>query len=321
MLAGGGLEIFRSVSFDASLQQFAASVHRRNHPSEVYIGQLPGPNWSRLTHHNPFLENISLGRQTTIEWSGPDGIIIQGVLTYPIGYVDGQVYPLAILPHGGPEGVSIDGWNTNPLYPTQVLASNGYVVLKPNYRGSGGRGSWFTMANHRDLAGKEFEDVIRGIDYLAYRGLADPKKVGISGTSYGGYFSAWAGTKHSNRFAAAITFAGLSNWISFIGTTDIPHEMSITHWDLWWFDNQGINRDRSPVSHIHNSNAPILVAHGLADERVHPEQSLQLYQFLKLNDVPTGLVLYPRQPHGLTERAHRIDFMERVVDWFDTHVK
>ncbi|MDG5767743.1 S9 family peptidase [Balneolales bacterium ANBcel1] len=321
LLAGDGLEVFRSVSFDSSGETFAASVHRRDHPSEVYLHTLDGTGWERLTRHNSFLDNLTLGRQETITWEGPDGLLIEGVLTYPVGYEDGESYPLAILPHGGPEGVSLDGWNTRPLYPAQVLASHGYVVLKPNYRGSGGRGSAFTMANHRDLGGKEFEDVIRGIDHLAYDGVVNPRKVGISGTSYGGYFSAWAGTRYSDRFAAAITFAGLSNWISFMGTTDIPHEMSITHWDLWWFENHGLNWDRSPIAHLQNANTPILVAHGMADDRVHPEQSIQLHQFLRLNDIPTGLVMYPRQPHGLVERAHRIDFMERVVDWFDRYVK
>ncbi len=320
-LAGGDLEIFRAVSFAQNGRHFAAAVNRRDHPPEVYMGSITNGEWRRLTHHNRFLENRKLGRQTTIEWLGPDGLLIEGVLTYPVGYEEGQVYPLAILPHGGPEGVSIDGWNTRPLYPAQVLASEGYVVLKPNYRGSGGRGSWFTMANHRDLGGKEFEDVIRGIDHLAYQGLVDPRKVGISGTSYGGYFSAWAGTRFSDRFAAAITFAGLSNWISFMGTTDIPHEMSITHWDLWWFENQGLTWDRSPVAHLQGARTPILVAHGLADDRVHPEQSIQLHQFLKLNDIPTEMVMYPRQPHGLVERAHRLDFMERVIDWFNRYVK
>lgn len=320
-LAGHGREIFRSVSFDGTLDFFAAAVHRRDHPPELYTGRLPGPQWTRLTHHNPFLEDRLLGRQETITWYGPDGMLIEGVITYPVDYHTSTAWPLAILPHGGPEGVSIDGWNTRPLYPAQVLAANGYVVLKPNYRGSGGRGSAFTMANHRDLGGKEFEDVLWGIDHLAYNGVIDPARVGISGTSYGGYFSAWAATRYSDRFAAGITFAGLSNWISFMGTTDIPHEMSITHWDLWWFENEGLNWDRSPVAHLRTAGTPLLVAHGLADDRVHPEQSMQLYQFLRLNGIPTQLVMYPRQPHGLTERAHRIDFMNRVLDWFDRHVK
>jgi len=321
LILGGGREIFRSVSFDGHTDWFAAPVHRSDHPAEVYVSSLLEPEWRRITHHNTLLDDLVLGDQETIEWEGPDGLRIEGVLTYPVDYRQGTAYPLAILPHGGPEGVSLDGWNTNPLYPAQVLASNGYVVLKPNYRGSGGRGSAFAMANHRDLGGKEFEDVIRGIDYLAYQGVVDPGKVGISGTSYGGYFSAWAGTRYTDRFSAAITFAGLSNWISFMGTTDIPHEMSITHWDLWWFENEGLVWDRSPVAHLQKARTPILVAHGLADDRVHPEQSMQLYQFLNLNDIPSQLVMYPRQPHGLVERAHRIDFMERVVDWFDQYVK
>lgn len=105
-----------------------------------------------------------------------------------------------------------------------------------------------------------------------------------------------------------------------MGTTDIPHEMSITHWDLWWFDNPGLVWDRSPVAWMNQANTPLLVVHGLADDRVHPEQSIQLYQFLKLRGIPSGLVLYPRQPHGLVERAHRLDFMERVVDWFNRYV-
>ncbi len=323
LLVGGGREIFRSASFDDASDRMATAVHRRDHPSELYVLVGPGAqsNWVRMTNHNTFLDGRTLGRQDTISWEGPDGLRIEGVITYPVDYNERSTYPLAVLPHGGPEGISIDGWNTRPLYPAQVLATHGYVVLKPNYRGSGGRGSGFAMANHRDLGGKEFEDVLRGIDHLVYDGIVHPGQVGISGTSYGGYFSAWAGTRYSDRFAAAITFAGLSNWISFMGTTDIPHEMSLTHWNLWWFENEGLNWDRSPVAHLQKARTPILVAHGLSDERVHPEQSMQLYQFLNLNYIPSSLVMYPRQPHGLTERAHRIDFMERVVNWFDQHVK
>lgn len=320
-IAGGDLHIFRSISFDRSGRTFAAAVNRRDHPGEAYVGNFRNGSFTRLTFHNEFLRDRALGRQETVRWSGADGVKMEGVLTFPVGYQQGVRYPLTVLPHGGPEGISIDGWNTRALYPAQFLAANGYFVFKPNYRGSGGRGSWFTMANHRDLGGKEFEDVLLGIDFLEESGYIDPERVGMSGTSYGGYFSAWAGTRFSYRFAATITFAGLSNWISFTGTTDIPVEMSLSHWDLWMFDNTGQYWDRSPVAHLMGSNTPILVAHGLSDERVHPEQSIQLYNFLRLLEVPTDLVLYPRQPHGLIERAHQLDFMNRVLDWFDTYLK
>ncbi len=320
-ILGGGPEILRSLDLADDRDRFAAPVSTPAHPNEVYVGSFRARTAQRLTDHNPWLEGVALADQETIVWEGADGWRIEGVLTRPLGLPDGERAPLAVLPHGGPEGVSVDGWTTRALYPAQLLAANGYAVLEPNYRGSGGRGVAFSMGDHRDLGGKEFEDVLAGIDHLAEMGLVDPERVGISGTSYGGYFSAWAGTRHSDRFAAAITFAGLSNWISFTGTTDIPVEMSEVHWNLWWFDNPGQTWDRSPVAWLVGADTPILVAHGLADDRVHPEQSLQLHQFLELKGVPTGLVLYPREPHGLLERPHQIDFMRRMLEWFDRHVK
>ncbi len=320
-LLGGGEEIFRSASPDGSNRSFAFSVNTKNHPGEVYVADARRAEFQRLTYHNTWLNERELGEQSSITWKGADDKEIEGILVKPVGFEEGVRYPLAILPHGGPEGISMNGWNTRPLYPVQLLANEGYVVFKPNYRGSGGRGTEFASANHRDLGGKEFDDVLLGIDDLDEAGLIDPDKVGISGTSYGGYFAAWAATRHSDRFAAGITFAGLSNWISFMGTTDIPHEMSVVHWDLYWFDNPGQNWERSPVAWLNQADTPLLVATGLADERVHPEQSIQLHQFLEMKGIPTGLVLYPRQPHGLTERAHQLDFMNRVIDWFEEYLK
>lgn len=320
-IAGGGSEILGSVSFDSRMRRFAASAHTREHPREVYVGDARNGQLNRVTTHNGWLHQVEFAQQETITWEGADGWQIEGVLVRPLNHVPGVRYPLAILPHGGPEGISYDGWTTRALYPAQYLAANGYAVLMPNYRGSGGRGVAFSKGDHRDLGGKEFKDVIAGIDHLAAEGLVDPERVGISGTSYGGYFSAWAGTKYSDRFKAAITFAGISNWVSFTGTTDIPFEMSIVHWDTWWFDDPGLAWDRSPLGHVNGTKTAILVGHGLADPRVHPEQSIELYTALRIKGVPTGLLLYPREPHGLLERAHQLDFMQRMLEWFDTHVK
>ena len=320
-IAGGDKEIFRSVSMDNRNRSFAASVNTAIHPGELYLGNVRRGSFTRLTHHNEWLSDRELGSQYSITWKGADDVEMEGILVKPVGYEEGNRYPLAILPHGGPEGISMNGWNTRPLYPVQVLANEGYVVFKPNYRGSGGRGTAFASANHRDLGGKEFDDFLYGIDHLEEKGLINPDRVGISGTSYGGYFAAWAATRHTDRFAAGVTFAGLSNWISFMGTTDIPHEMSVVHWDLYWFDNPGQNWERSPVAWLNQADTPLLVATGLADERVHPEQALQMHQFLEMRGIPTGLILYPRQPHGLTERAHQLDFMERVIDWFNKYLK
>jgi dipeptidyl aminopeptidase/acylaminoacyl peptidase len=318
---GGGLEIARAISLADDNDRFAAAAHTRTHPNEVYTGSLSAGAMTRRTDHNPWLAERRWARQETITWTGAEGMEIEGVLVYPLDHQEGQRYPLAILPHGGPEGISLDGWNTRALYPAHVMSTEGYAVLKPNYRGSGGRGPAFSMANHRDLGGTEFEDVLLGIDHLAEIGLVDADRVGISGTSYGGYFSAWATTRHPERFRAGITFAGLSNWLSFMGSTDIPHEMALVHWDLYYWDDPDLYNDRSPVNHINENTRPTLVVQGMVDERVHPEQSIQLYNLLRLRDVPTGLVMYPREPHGLLERAHQLDFMRRQIEWFERYVK
>ena len=318
---GGGSEILASVNLDSRRRTFAAVASTARYPAEVHTGTLRRGSLERITHHNDWLDDVQLASQETIEWTSPDGHRIQGVLIHPLNEQPGTRYPLAILPHGGPEGISLNGWTTRALYPAQVLAARGYAVLMPNYRGSAGRGVAFSKADHRDLGGKEFEDVIAAIDHLSEVGLVDPERVGISGTSYGGYFSAWAGTRHSERFKAAITFAGISNWVSFTGTTDIPYEMSLVHWDLWWFDNPGIAWDRSPLAHVDEDDTPTLVVHGAVDQRVHPGQSRELYQLLKLKGVPTGLVVYPREPHGLRERMHQLDFMHRAIEWLDRHLR
>ncbi len=314
-------KIFQSFNAHPASERFVAVGHTREHPQELFAGRLDGGELTRVTFHNPELDSVQLARQETVEWTGADEWAIQGVLTYPVDYVEGQRYPLVLQVHGGPEGVSLDGWTTVATYPVQILAANGYMVLEPNYRGSAGRGVAFSKADHDDLGGKEYEDVLAGIDALVERGLVDGERVGTGGWSYGGYFSAWAATRHSERFKAAVVAAGLTNWVSFTGTTDIPQEMSLVHWDQWWWENPELHWARSPLAHIDKAQTATLIAHGTADARVHPEQSLELYTALRTKNVPTELVFYPRQPHGLVDRAHQIDFAERVVKWFNTYMK
>jgi dipeptidyl aminopeptidase/acylaminoacyl peptidase len=300
--------------------RLAFAAHSSSHPAELFVAE-PGTRGPRkISDHNPELRKLKLAPQEVVSWKAPDGLEIFGVLTYPLDYVKGRRYPLVLQVHGGPEGISLNGWSSGALYPVQPLASRGYVVLQPNYRGSQGRGVAFSKADHDDLGGKEFEDVLAGIDVLVDAGVVDPERVGTGGWSYGGYISAWAATRHSERFAASIVAAGLTNWIAFSGTTDIPHEMALVHWDSWWFDEPELHWQRSPLAHLNQARTPTLIVHGTADDRVHPEQSLELYTALRLKEVPTQLVYYPREPHGLNERAHQLDFVTRVLDWFDQYL-
>lgn len=314
-------EVLSTVFYHKPSGKLVMTASAHTHPNELYVGSLGSSEIKRLTHTNTGFDEIDLAKQKTISWAGADGLNIEGVLTYPLKYRKGKKYPLVLQIHGGPEGTSLDGWNTRSTYPVQLLAAEGFAVLEPNYRGSGGRGVSFSKADHDDLGGKEFEDVLAGIDYLVAEGIVDNNKVGTGGWSYGGYFSAWAATKHTDRFKASMVAAGLTNMISFTGTTDIPYEMSIVHWNQWWFDNPELHWERSPLSHINKANTPTLIIHGLKDDRVHPEQSMELWQALKIKGVDTELVLYPREPHGLIERTHKLDYMKRLVGWYNQYVK
>ncbi len=312
--------IIGDLDYDGERGIFAASASSPEHPPELFVVVPEGEAPRRLSRHNPVLDGIRLARQEVIHWTGPGKMPISGVLTYPLDYEPGARYPLVLQVHGGPEGVSLDGWTTRPGYPVQLLARNGYAVLQPNYRGSQGQGVAFSKADHDDLGGAEFEDILAGVDSLVLEGLVDPDRVGTGGWSYGGYMSAWAATRHSDRFRASVVAAGLTNWIAFAGTTDIPYEMSLVHWNSWWFDEPELHWQRSPIAHIDNAKTPTLVVTGAKDERVHPEQAMELYTALRIKGVPTELVFYPREPHGLRERAHQIDFIERTLGWFDKYL-
>ncbi len=312
--------ICRSVHVGADGRTVACAGETARHPRELFVGKLGG-KLDRLTYHNPELAKAKLGDREVVRWKAADGLEVEGVLTKPVDYAKGKRYPLAVLVHGGPEGVSLDGWNTRAGYPAQLFASHGYVVLEPNYRGSQGRGVAYGKADQRDLGGKEFEDVLAGIDHLVQEGLVDEARVGMGGWSYGGYFSGLAATKHSARFKAAMVGAAITNWVSFTGTSEIEHENSLVHWDLWPYDDYALAWDRSPMAHVGKAKTATLIVHGSDDTRVPPEQATELYRALRHKKVTTEVVYYPREGHGLGERAHQIDFANRFLAWFDQHVK
>jgi dipeptidyl aminopeptidase/acylaminoacyl peptidase len=321
-----GDPVFYNLSLSRDGQEAAVAASTPAHPSEVFLWKPGGlfrrgaGTMTKLTNVNPSLQDVELAAQEVVHWTSKDGLEIEGILMKPLDFQEGKRYPLVVQPHGGPEGACVNGWTTSWGRWSQLLASKGYVVFMPNFRGSIGRGVEFSKRDHKDLGGADFQDILDGIDYLIAQGLVDKDRVGIGGTSYGGYMSAWAATAHSDRFAAAIDHAGISNWISFTGTTDIPYEMCTVHWDFWVFDNADAAWERSPMAHLEAANTPLLICHGKADERVNPEQALQLYTALKYKGVETELVLYPRASHGFRERAQELDYMTRALKWFDDHL-
>jgi dipeptidyl aminopeptidase/acylaminoacyl peptidase len=263
--------------------------------------------------------NAPVGRTEVVSWKAPDGKTIEGLLTYPAGDAAGSRVPLLVVIHGGPTGVFVRSFIGNPSpYPVAVFASRGYAVLRCNVRGSGGYGAEFRRSNFRDWGGGDYRDILSGVDALVARGVADPDRMGVMGWSYGGYMTSWVITQ-TKRFKAASVGAGVTNLMSFSGTTDIPSFIPDyfggEHWDA--FDTW---RKHSAMFNIKGVTTPTLIQHGEADVRVPISQSYELYNALKRQAVPAKMVVYPRQPHGIQEPKLMLDAMTRNVEWFDRWV-
>ena len=298
------------------------SGNTSQHPGKLFLYNFKRKSLERLTYNNPLLSDVKLGKQVKHVYYARDGKDIQGVLVYPLNYKEGQKYPLIVYIHGGPEAAVKNGWITGYSMWGQIASARDYFVFMPNYRASSGRGVDFTMAGYGDLAGVEFDDVLDGIDDLINKGMVDPKRVGMGGGSYGGYFSAWAATKHTERFAAAVVFVGISNQISKRNNTDIPWEDYYVHWGYWTHERFEDVYSRSPIKYAHQSKTPTLVLHGTEDPRVHPAQGLELYRTLKLHgQAPVRLIWYKGEGHGNRKNVHRLDYLIRTMEWFDYYLR
>ena len=290
-------------------------------PSDLYVCRL-GQKPRRLTTINPWVAERTLGRQEVIRYPARDGWTIEGILIYPVGYQPGTTWPLIVQVHGGPEYHYSNQWVTRYSRPGQVLAGRGYAVFYPNYRASTGYGLEFANAGYGDAAGKEFDDIADGIDYLINQGIADKDRVGLGGGSYGGYAAAWFSSYYTKKVKAVCMFVGISDLISKRGTTDIPYEELYVHsgkkLEAMW----EMSLQRSPIYWAHQSKTAVLIYGGTADTRVHPSQSLEYYRRLKMNNHPAvRLVQYPGEPHGNRKQPGQIDVLYRTLDWWDWYVK
>ncbi|MFN4110900.1 MAG: S9 family peptidase, partial [Ignavibacteria bacterium] len=175
--------VVRRVLYDKNLQNYYLVISRYNHPNEIYsFNEKKG--FKRLTNVNPWLDNVKFAKQEEVRYSARDGLEITGVLVYPLNYEEGKRYPLIVNVHGGPEAADQNAWVTSYSSWGQMAAARGYFVFLPNYRASTGRGVEFSKMGQKDLGGKEFDDVIDGIDFLISKGFVDKDRVGIGGGSY-----------------------------------------------------------------------------------------------------------------------------------------
>jgi dipeptidyl aminopeptidase/acylaminoacyl peptidase len=252
----------------------------------------------------------------TYRWNSVDGLEIEGLLALPRDAANGPV-PLVVLVHGGP--TASWSWMFAPAYGLpQLYASQGYATLLPNVRGSVGRGSEFAEANLGDMGGGDLQDILTGIDALVHDGIVDDKRVAISGGSYGGFMSCWAVTQ-TDRFAAALPFAVVTNWVSFHSTTNIG-QFDKLFLQADPYDAEGDYVRRSPVYHASTCTTPTLIIHGEDDLCTPLPQAVEFYNALVEAGCETELVVYPREGHGWTEREHVLDSWNRMRDWLARHL-
>lgn len=296
-----------------------------SHPREVFFVDLSGagePTSRRLTDSNPWLKDVTLAPQEVVRFRARDDLELEGILIHPLEERPQTRHPLILYVHGGPESHHSNGWLTSYSQPGQTAAAQGFAVFYINYRGSTGRGVAFSKLSQADAAGKEFDDLVDGVDHLIERGIVDRDKVGITGGSYGGYASAWGATYYSDRFAAAVMFVGISDNVSKMGTTDIPYEMYMVHHRKWVWEDWAYFRERSPIYYVERARTPILILAGEDDPRVHPSQSLELYRQLELlGQAPVRLVFYPGEGHGNRRAASRLDYNLRMLRWMEHYLK
>jgi dipeptidyl aminopeptidase/acylaminoacyl peptidase len=294
--------------------RLAATLSTPSEPGDVWTFDLTTRDWHRHTTTNPALGERQLGSTDTLHWTSPDGTNVQGLLLRPANHTGGPL-PLITLIHGGPTSLWDYGFpGARSMAWAPLLAAEGYAVLLPNPRGSMGWGTAFAEANIGEMGGGDLADVLAGIDHCVAEGLADPDRLGVAGWSYGGYLTPWAITQ-TTRFKAAVSGASITNWISFHGSSHIPG-FDATFCQVDPFDWDGRYGQFSPVAHVRRVQTPTLFLHGERDTVCPVGQAYEMFRALKELGVETELVVYPREGHGIREREHARDVLERAVAWF-----
>jgi dipeptidyl aminopeptidase/acylaminoacyl peptidase len=289
---------------------------------EVFVAPATLANPRKLTDMNAQTAGFTTSTLEVVSWKSQDGATIEGVLHKPTDFDPSRKYPLLIVIHGGPTGVSRAIPFTSAIYPIDVWVPRGVLVLEPNYRGSAGYGEKFRALNVRNLGVGDAWDVLAGIDSLVSKGLVDPARVGTMGWSQGGYISAFLATHDAARFKAVSVGAGISDWMTYYVNTDI-HPFTRQYLKATPWDDPAIYAKTSPITYIKQAKTPTLVQHGAADQRVPLPNAYELYQGLQDNKVPTKLIVYQGFGgigHGPSKpKSHRAT-MEHNLEWFDQYL-
>ena len=287
---------------------------------DIYVAPVQTMAATKLSEAGAQIASWPKHTREVIKWKSQDGAEIEGVLHKPADFVQGRRYPLLVVIHGGPTGVSRPApYGSASAYPIDAFLAKGAIILEPNYRGSAGYGEKFRSLNVRNLGIGDAWDVLSGIDALVQQGLADRDRVGSMGWSQGGYISAFLTTKHSERFKAISVGAGISDWMTYYVNTDI-HPFTRQYLKATPWDDPKIYADTSPMTYIKQARTPTLIQHGDQDARVPIPNAFQLYQGLRDQNVPVQLSIFKGFGHGLNKPKANRAAMQQNFEWFTRYI-
>ncbi len=303
-------------SFSLARDGMVSAIIRESfsRPPEIWVG--PFGRWKQVTHANQGIAP-TWGEAKSIHWRN-DQYALQGWLIHPSGYDPMKRYPMVVWQHGGPMWATSPNWPASGFDNITLLAANGYFVFYPNPRGSAGRGQEFAHANVKDFGGGDLRDDEAGVDELVHTLPIDPRRVGITGWSYGGCMTMWA-VVHSDRFRAGVAGAGASNWFSYYGENGIDKWM-LSYFGATAYDDPAVYAKASAMTYIKNAKIPTLLLVGERDVESPSPQSFEFWHGLKSLGVKTQLVVYPGEGHHIAQPAHQRDVLLRMIDWFDANM-
>ncbi|HEV2616457.1 MAG TPA: S9 family peptidase [Candidatus Acidoferrales bacterium] len=285
-------------------------------PDEIYSWE--GGTLRQLTHQNDKLfSELELAKTEDVDYKTPDGTEVHGLLTYPLGYTAGTKVPLLLRIHGGPNGQDAHSFT----FERQIFAANGYAVLNVNYRGSSGRGQKFQRAIFADWGHYEVEDLEAGLDHVLKMGVADPNHLGVGGWSYGCILTDYM-IASDPRLKAATCGAGTGFTIALYGVDQyiIQYDNEIgPPWNAKaWATYQKLSY---PFLHADRIKTPTLYLSGDKDANVPMVGNEEMYEALRSLDVPTQLIIYPNEFHGIRRPSFQRDRYERYLAWYAKYIK
>ncbi len=310
-----GASMYADFDVSPDGNRIVCTIDTSSAPPDVWLINTSGSGRTRISQSNPAFDEFAVAKSEAVRWKGPDNFDVEGWITYPLDYQAGKKVPMILSIHGGPYGANTARFDAR----AQIFAAHGYAVLAPNPRGSTGYGNKFEQANVGDWGGKDFGDLMAGVDAMIDRGIADKDKLVVMGGSYGGFMTFWTITQ-TNRFKAAIGHAGISDWYSFYGQSDIPGLMTYGFGGEPWKATATF-RKYSPITYVDHVKTPIMITHGEQDRRVPIQQAEEYFRALKGVGDEVIFVRYPREGHGITEPNHQIDLVGRQLAWFEQHLK